>query len=76
MTIARAQLGLADDALWNRAIAHAKSAGIDGFALNVGPDDAQLEALRRAYAAGERNGFGMFISFDMVRMRSRIYVLG
>lgn len=56
-----------EDSLWDKAIANAKAVGIDGFALNTGPEDAQLEALHKAYTAGERNGFGMFISFDMVR---------
>lgn len=44
----------------------AKAVGIDGFALNIGPNDYwTLTQLHQAYAAGEAANFKMFISFDM-----------
>jgi glucan endo-1,3-alpha-glucosidase len=48
-------------------ISTAKQAGIDGFALNIGPNDYWTPPqLRNAYAAAEQvGGFVVFISFDM-----------
>jgi glucan endo-1,3-alpha-glucosidase len=56
-----------DLAQWNTEINLAKAAGIDGFALNIGPSDAWTQSqLRQAYQAAEAAGcFAMFLSFDM-----------
>ncbi|KAH6842599.1 glycoside hydrolase family 71 protein [Chaetomium sp. MPI-CAGE-AT-0009] len=52
---------------WARDVAAAKAAGIDGFALNIGPSDHWTSVqLDHAYEAAEQcGGFSMFISFDM-----------
>lgn len=42
----------------------AKAAGITGFALNIGVDPYNEAQLDLAYAAGEKLGFDLFISFD------------
>jgi glucan endo-1,3-alpha-glucosidase len=52
---------------WATDISDAKSAGIDGFALNVGSSDSWNSAqLPLAYAAAATAGsFSLFLSFDM-----------
>ncbi|KAH6617236.1 glycoside hydrolase family 71 protein [Chaetomium tenue] len=52
---------------WVREVAAAKAAGIDGFALNIGPSDSWTSLqLDNAYEAAAHCGeFSMFISFDM-----------
>ncbi|KAL2140250.1 hypothetical protein VTI28DRAFT_4039 [Corynascus sepedonium] len=52
---------------WDRDIVAAELAGLDGFALNIGPsDDWTIAQLDHAYQAAERRvGFFLFISFDM-----------
>lgn len=52
---------------WATDISQAQSAGIDGFALNVGADDSLNSVqLPLAYAAAESAGsFSLFLSFDM-----------
>ncbi|KAK3294952.1 glycoside hydrolase family 71 protein [Chaetomium fimeti] len=52
---------------WVHDVAAAKAAGIDGFALNIGPSDHWTSIqLDHAYEAAEKcGGFSMFISFDM-----------
>ncbi|KAJ9165719.1 Glycoside hydrolase [Coniochaeta hoffmannii] len=52
---------------WAHEIQTAKAAGIDGFALNIGPSDYWTQPqLHNAYAAAEQvGGFVLFISFDM-----------
>ncbi|KAK3375934.1 glycoside hydrolase [Lasiosphaeria ovina] len=52
---------------WHHDIMMAKDAGIDGFALNVGPSDPWTNTqLRQAYlAADQAQDFVLFISFDM-----------
>ncbi|KAK4145665.1 glycoside hydrolase [Dichotomopilus funicola] len=52
---------------WEHDVRTAKSAGIDGFALNIGPSDYWTETqLDYAYNAAEcSRGFYIFISFDM-----------
>ncbi|KAF7561643.1 hypothetical protein G7046_g2503 [Stylonectria norvegica] len=51
---------------WTKDVNDAKNVGIDGFALNIGPDDDwTLTQLHQAYAAAEAAGFTLFISFDM-----------
>ncbi|KAH6655480.1 glycoside hydrolase [Truncatella angustata] len=52
---------------WATDISEAKSAGINGFALNVGStDDYNSVQLPLAYAAAESAGdFSLFLSFDM-----------
>ncbi|CAH0041679.1 unnamed protein product [Clonostachys rhizophaga] len=52
---------------WTNDINDAKSVGIDGFALNIGPSDSYtLEQMRLAFAAAESvGGFTLFPSFDM-----------
>ncbi|KAL2162356.1 hypothetical protein VTH06DRAFT_7269 [Thermothelomyces fergusii] len=52
---------------WVQDIAAAQRAGIDGFALNIGPSDPWTwTQLDHAYRAAERSGcFYLFISFDM-----------
>ncbi|KAK0383184.1 hypothetical protein NLU13_9097 [Sarocladium strictum] len=51
---------------WDKDISEAKSAGIDGFALNIGTDTYTDEQLGLAYnAAAAAGGFQLFLSFDM-----------
>ncbi|KAI1098371.1 glycoside hydrolase family 71 protein [Jackrogersella minutella] len=51
---------------WQNDIAEAKSAGIDGFALNVGSADSwNGEQLQLAYDTAASNSFSLFLSFDM-----------
>ncbi|KAI1802096.1 glycoside hydrolase family 71 protein [Daldinia bambusicola] len=51
---------------WQKDITEAKSAGIDGFALNIGSQDAwNADQLQLAYDTAAANGFSMFLSFDM-----------
>ncbi|KAG4220980.1 hypothetical protein PC116_g30542 [Phytophthora cactorum] len=51
---------------WQKDITEAKSAGIDGFALNIGSQDAwNGEQLQLAYDTAAANGFSLFLSFDM-----------
>jgi glucan endo-1,3-alpha-glucosidase len=53
-------------AQWQTDVADAKSAGIDGFALNIGLVDYNTEQLDFAYeAASSVDDFVLFISFDM-----------
>jgi hypothetical protein len=49
---------------WEYDISVAQSAGITGFALNIGTDSYNEQQLDLAYAAGAKMGFDMFISFD------------
>lgn len=49
---------------WEYDISIAQSAGINGFALNIGTDSYNEQQLDLAYAAGAKMGFDMFISFD------------
>ncbi|KAK3316639.1 glycoside hydrolase [Apodospora peruviana] len=53
--------------VWVHDINTAKQAGIDGFALNIGPSDTHTnEQLQQAYQAAEQAGdFVLFLSFDM-----------
>ncbi|KAK0644585.1 glycoside hydrolase [Cercophora newfieldiana] len=52
---------------WLHDVVAAKEAGIDGFALNIGPSDPWTEEqLDLAYRVAEQvGGFVLFISFDM-----------
>ncbi|KAI1850526.1 hypothetical protein JX266_003808 [Neoarthrinium moseri] len=51
---------------WEKDISDAKSAGIDGFALNVGSADSWNGVqLPLAYDAASGAGFSLFLSFDM-----------
>ncbi|KAL2264472.1 hypothetical protein VTK26DRAFT_37 [Humicola hyalothermophila] len=52
---------------WARDIQTAKEAGIDGFALNIGPSDSWTNTqLNYAYTIAEQIGdFSLFLSFDM-----------
>lgn len=52
---------------WIKECQTAKEASIDGFALNIGPNDYWTgPQLQHAYAAaGEVSGFVLFLSFDM-----------
>ncbi|OTA99377.1 glycoside hydrolase family 71 protein [Hypoxylon sp. CI-4A] len=51
---------------WQQDITDAKSAGIDGFALNVGSSDSWNDAqLQLAYQTAASNDFDLFLSFDM-----------
>ncbi|TFK52554.1 glycoside hydrolase family 71 protein [Heliocybe sulcata] len=52
---------------WSSDIALAHSAGIDGFALNIGSDPWQQQRVADAYTAAQKFGpdFKLFISFDM-----------
>lgn len=51
---------------WQQDITEAKSAGIDGFALNIGSADSwNGEQLQLAYDTASSNGFTLFLSFDM-----------
>ena len=51
---------------WELDIIEAQKAHIDGFALNVGPQDSYTDqVVERAYAAAEKLGnFSLFLSFD------------
>ncbi|KAI0880020.1 glycoside hydrolase family 71 protein [Annulohypoxylon maeteangense] len=51
---------------WQKDITEAKSAGIDGFALNVGSADSwNAQQLQLAYDTASSNSFDLFLSFDM-----------
>jgi glucan endo-1,3-alpha-glucosidase len=51
---------------WANDISEAKSAGIDGFALNVGNDSSTDEQLGLVSdAASAAGSFSLFLSFDM-----------
>lgn len=52
---------------WASDIALASAHGIDGFALNIGPDSWQSARVADAYTAAKNAGpsFKLFISFDM-----------
>lgn len=51
---------------WTKDISDAQTAGVDGFALNMGPEDEwSVEQLGLAYDAASSSGFSLFISFDM-----------
>ncbi|KAF4471359.1 glycoside hydrolase family 71 [Fusarium albosuccineum] len=51
---------------WQKDISDAQSVGIDGFSLNIGPQDTwTLTQLHQAYAAAEAANFKLFLSFDM-----------
>ncbi|KAI1775906.1 glycoside hydrolase family 71 protein [Hypoxylon cercidicola] len=51
---------------WQQDITEAKSAGIDGFALNVGSGDTwNAQQLQLAYDTASSNSFSLFLSFDM-----------
>lgn len=58
-------------AQWSHDIATATDAGIDGFALNIGPSDSwNTVQLDYAYGIAEQfNDFVVFISFEYVRDR-------
>lgn len=46
--------------------------GIDGFSLNIGPQDPwTLTQLHQAFAAAEAANFKLFLSFDMADMVNR-----
>lgn len=51
---------------WESDIIEAQKAHIDGFVLNVGPQDSYTDpVVQRAYAAAEKLGnFSLFLSFD------------
>jgi hypothetical protein len=53
----------ASSAAYDNEFAIAKAAGIDAFALNMGPDVTN-EQLGYAYASAEKNEIKVFISFD------------
>lgn len=53
-----------DAPAWEADMTLAKSAGISGFALNIGLDPYNEDQLDLAYAAADRIGFDLFISFD------------
>lgn len=55
--------------VWVHDIKTAKEAGIDGFALNIGPSDSWTEEqLQLAYSAAEEaSEFVLFPSFECVR---------
>jgi glucan endo-1,3-alpha-glucosidase len=56
---------------WERDMNSAKSYGIDGFALNIGQDAYTNTQLGLAYAAAEKIGFKVFISFDVSTFKTR-----
>lgn len=58
-------LGVAD---FQRDIAQAQSAGIDGFALNVGPDSWMADRCNKMYQAAVGTSFKLFVSLDMAVM--------
>jgi hypothetical protein len=65
----RVQVGLACHQTrekWAHEIKTAQAAGIDGFALNIGPSDHWTETqLEFAYREAEQTpGFSLFISFE------------
>ncbi|KAF4983704.1 hypothetical protein FZEAL_920 [Fusarium zealandicum] len=51
---------------WQKDISDAQSVGIDGFALNIGPQDPWTTTqLQQAYSAANAASFKLFLSFDM-----------
>jgi glucan endo-1,3-alpha-glucosidase len=65
-----------DENFFDDQIKTAKSAGIDGFVLNVGYNGREPERVFTALAAAAKNGnFTMFISFDMNGIPFNISVL-
>jgi len=54
---------------WTTDINHAKSAGIDGFALNMGSDPWQPDRVATACSVAQSLGFKMFLSFEMTAVR-------
>ena len=72
MSLTFLQIGLTfgqSKAQWEADILAARHAGIDGFAMNIGPHDSWTEAqLRLAYKTANDvtpGEFVMFLSFDM-----------
>ncbi|KAI5860904.1 glycoside hydrolase family 71 protein [Durotheca rogersii] len=52
---------------WEKDITEAQSAGIDGFALNIGSADFwNADQLQLAYDTAASHGFSLFLSFDML----------
>lgn len=51
-------------------IAAAQAVGIDGFALNVGPDSWMTDRVAKMYQAAVGTSFKLFISLDMAVMAS------
>lgn len=51
-------------------ISAASAVGIDGFALNVGPDSWMADRVAKMYAAAVGTSFKLFISLDMAVMAS------
>ncbi|TXT16023.1 hypothetical protein VHUM_00526 [Vanrija humicola] len=49
---------------WEDDIRKAQSYGIDAFALNIGRDEYNQRQLASGYAAAEKLGFKVFLSFD------------
>ncbi|BFZ57142.1 Glucan endo-1,3-alpha-glucosidase agn1 [Savitreella phatthalungensis] len=60
-------MGVAD---FQGEIARAQAAGIDGFALNVGPDSWMADRASKMYQAAIGTSFKLFISLDMAVMAS------
>jgi len=58
---------------WTHDIETAKEAGIDGFALNIGPADPWTEQqLDQAYYVAEKIGdFVLFLSFEYADRATR-----
>ncbi|CAK5274285.1 unnamed protein product [Mycena citricolor] len=50
---------------WVSEMTLAQRYGFDGFALNIGPDAWQRDQIVKAFSAGEKVGFKLYISFDM-----------
>ncbi|KAG1797384.1 glycoside hydrolase family 71 protein [Suillus plorans] len=50
---------------WTNEMTTAQNIGIDGFALNIGANDYEVDRIVDAYAAAESLGFKLFYSFDM-----------
>lgn len=63
--------------VWEHDIKTAKEAGIDGFALNIGPSDSWTdEQLQQAYSAAEEaSEFVLFPSFECVRLLSLVMLV-
>ncbi|KAJ7505299.1 glycoside hydrolase [Mycena galericulata] len=61
---------------WTDDMNLATSAGVDGFALNVGPDDFQTTQTNNAYQAAEAldSNFKLFFSLDMSFVHIFLYL--
>ena len=51
---------------WADDMSLAGKAGIDAFAINIGPDSWQADQVKNAYQAAEQSNFKLFMSFTVI----------